>query len=176
VLELPDVSTFADTQTQAYEMAIEAIEKLHEIAEREHDEDFPNPVVPETEFSGRVTLRMPKSLHRTVALRAQEEDVSINSYIVNVLMAGVAATSQATTSGYALGPAAYSGLYGGTLDCLWNALAPQSPYAILESIRPFQTGTIVTLSSIGGETENQNEDRPIPGIIRIFSTAVGAKR
>lgn len=84
VLELPDVSGFGASLTEAYDTAIEAIEALHSIAERD-GESFPEPVEPEAEYSGRVTLRMPKSLHRAVALDAQQEGISINSYIVNAV-------------------------------------------------------------------------------------------
>jgi predicted HicB family RNase H-like nuclease len=96
VLELPDVRGFGESATDAYEKAIEAIDALHDAAEADH-EDFPAPIEPEMEFSGRVTLRMPKSLHRTVALRAQEEEISINSYIVNSLAISLSEMAQVVT-------------------------------------------------------------------------------
>ena len=90
VLELPDVRGYGDSASDAYEQAVEAVAALHDAAEADH-EDFPAAIEPEMEFSGRVTLRMPKSRHRIVALRAQEEDISINSYIVNSLAISLSA-------------------------------------------------------------------------------------
>lgn len=81
VFELPDVSGFGESAVEAYNVAIEAIDALHEIADAEGT-DFPAPAEPEVDFSGRVTLRMSKSMHRAVAQRATSEDVSLNSYIV----------------------------------------------------------------------------------------------
>lgn len=37
------------------------------------------------EYSGKLSLRIPKSLHRQIAENAQKDDVSINSYINNAL-------------------------------------------------------------------------------------------
>jgi antitoxin HicB len=43
----------------------------------------------ETDYSGRLLLRMPKSLHATAAERARHEDVSLNHFIVYALAATV---------------------------------------------------------------------------------------
>jgi antitoxin HicB len=40
------------------------------------------------EYSGRLVLRMPKHLHRVTAMRAEEQGVSLNSYIVHQLIRG----------------------------------------------------------------------------------------
>lgn len=37
---------------------------------------------PQQEYSGQLRLRMPKSLHMKLSLRASEEGVSLNQYIV----------------------------------------------------------------------------------------------
>ena len=39
----------------------------------------------EIDYSGKVLLRMPKSLHRRLAEAAEREGVSLNQYIVSVL-------------------------------------------------------------------------------------------
>jgi len=44
------------------------------------------------EYSGRVALRLPKSLHQRVAARAQAEGTSINQLIVNAVESHVTAT------------------------------------------------------------------------------------
>ena len=37
-------------------------------------------------YSGRVTLRLPKSLHRALAESAEEEGGSLNQHLVNILV------------------------------------------------------------------------------------------
>ena len=47
--------------------------------------DAPPAQEPADDFSGRVTLRIPRSLHRALAAAAEDEGVSLNGYLVNVL-------------------------------------------------------------------------------------------
>nr|WP_283805092.1 toxin-antitoxin system HicB family antitoxin [Lentilactobacillus rapi] len=44
---------------------------------------MPEPV--DESFSGRITLRMPKSLHKELTVLAKEENVSLNQYVVALL-------------------------------------------------------------------------------------------
>lgn len=44
-----------------------------------------------SDFSGRITLRLPKSLHRQLDQQATEEGVSLNSYLMTILQAGATA-------------------------------------------------------------------------------------
>jgi predicted HicB family RNase H-like nuclease len=84
VRELPDLAEYAETRDEAIELALDAIEGLRNAAQEE-GRVFPEPLEDEQEYSGRVTLRMPKSLHRAVALNALADDMSVNSYIVAIL-------------------------------------------------------------------------------------------
>jgi predicted HicB family RNase H-like nuclease len=43
----------------------------------------------ERTYSGKVNLRMPRSLHRDLARRAEEEGVSLNQFMVVVLARAV---------------------------------------------------------------------------------------
>jgi predicted HicB family RNase H-like nuclease len=81
VKELPDLAEFAETREEAMDLALDAIESLKASA-AEEGQPFPEPLEDEEEYSGRVTLRMSKSLHRAATLRAMSEDVSLNSFIV----------------------------------------------------------------------------------------------
>lgn len=81
VRELPDLAEFAETREEAMDLALDAIESLKASA-AEEGRPFPEPLEDEEEYSGRVTLRMSKSLHRAAAMRAVSEDVSLNSFIV----------------------------------------------------------------------------------------------
>jgi len=84
VKELPDLKEYGESYEEAYSLAIDAIETSAE-AFAEKGREFPVAIVPADEFSGRVTLRLPRSLHRLLAETADTEDVSLNQYLVNVL-------------------------------------------------------------------------------------------
>ncbi len=88
VRELPDLAEFAETRDEAIDLALDAIETL-KVSAAEEGWQFPEPIEDEEEYSGRVTLRLPKSLHRAIALKAVDEDVSLNSYICTVLTANI---------------------------------------------------------------------------------------
>lgn len=84
VRELPDVIEYADTAQEAYDLAIDTIETTAEaLAEQGRDMPLPHPIT--DDYSGRVTLRVPKTLHRALAMTAEEEGVSLNQHIVTVL-------------------------------------------------------------------------------------------
>lgn len=84
VKELPDVRAYGDTYQEAFDLAIDTIETAAEMF-AEEGRAFPAPAEKSDDYSGRVTLRMPKSLHRVVAEQAEAEDVSLNQYILSVL-------------------------------------------------------------------------------------------
>ncbi len=46
---------------------------------------MPEPALSNVEFSGRITLRLSKTLHRLLAEQADDEVVSLNQHIVNQL-------------------------------------------------------------------------------------------
>lgn len=84
VVELPDVVAFGDTYSEAYESAVEAIEGLQEMF-AEKGKSLPPPDIEETEFSGRITLRMSKSLHAAAHRRAKLDGVSLNQWVVEAV-------------------------------------------------------------------------------------------
>jgi len=84
VTELQDVVAFGDTFAEAYESAIEAVSGLQEMF-AEKGKAFPLPEIEETEFSGRVTLRMSKSMHAAVNRRAAGDCISLNQWIVEAI-------------------------------------------------------------------------------------------
>ena len=84
VKELPDACDYAESASDAYDLAIDTIETSASIFERD-GRAFPPPVRPQDDFSGRVTLRLPKSLHRRLAMEAECEGASLNQHLVNVL-------------------------------------------------------------------------------------------
>ena len=56
--------------------------------------DIPRPSVAE-DYSGRILLRMPKFIHRRLAIQAQREGSSLNQYIVSLLSYGCAQNQSA---------------------------------------------------------------------------------
>lgn len=84
IRELPDLTEYADSAIEAYDLAIDAISTVAKIF-AEKGKKMPPPIESDDEYSGRVTLRLPKSLHRALAEEAAEEDVSLNQHLVNVL-------------------------------------------------------------------------------------------
>lgn len=84
VRELPDLVEYGETYAEAYDLAIDAIETTAEMF-AELGRALPAPLAPTDDYSGRVTLRLPKSLHRVLAEIAETEGVSLNQHIVNIL-------------------------------------------------------------------------------------------
>ncbi len=86
VSELPDLVEYADSHEEAYNLAIDAIETTAVIMSQK-GKSMPLPRRRVDNYSGRVTLRLPKTLHRYLAVRAEYEDVSLNALITSALSA-----------------------------------------------------------------------------------------
>ncbi|MFW6174339.1 MAG: type II toxin-antitoxin system HicA family toxin [Chloroflexota bacterium] len=84
--DLPGCVTQADTLQELIEMAEDArvgwIETVYE-----DGQDIPEPSYPE-EYSGKLNLRLPRSLHRQLAESAERDGVSLNQHIVHLLSRG----------------------------------------------------------------------------------------
>lgn len=90
VAELPDLVEYGETYDQAYALAADSIEELYKAA-KEQGRDFPAPAASRAieEYSGRITLRMAKSLHASASRLADMDSVSLNSWIVEAVAARV---------------------------------------------------------------------------------------
>lgn len=86
VKELPDLAEYADSYAEAYELAVDAIETTAAFM-AERGRQMPAPTASADEYSGRVTLRLPETLHRNLAMKADEEGISLNHLLVSVLSA-----------------------------------------------------------------------------------------
>lgn len=86
VHELPDVVEYADSYKEAYDLALDTIATTAKMF-NEKGLSMPAAQEPLEDYSGRVTLRLPKSLHRSLALKAEAEDISLNQLLVSVLSA-----------------------------------------------------------------------------------------
>ena len=73
------------------ETAEEALADLHENQKLRFERylkegtDIPEPEAHQEEFSGRFVVRLPKFLHRELALSAKQNHVSLNQYVIALL-------------------------------------------------------------------------------------------
>jgi antitoxin HicB len=105
--DLPGSSAFGESEAQALAELDQAIEAWIEAA-RAAGNPVPRPSEPARQHSGKLLLRMPRSLHRDLANQAEREAVSLNSLIVFVLSqrsSAFANVSSTTTSGLAVNAA-----------------------------------------------------------------------
>ena len=87
--ELRGCITCADTLKQGFEM-IEDAKRCWFTACLEDGTDIPEPGFAGAQtYSGQFKLRLPRSLHRTLAERSKKEGVSLNQYCVYLLSDGV---------------------------------------------------------------------------------------
>jgi predicted RNase H-like HicB family nuclease len=86
VAELPDLVEYGETYDEAYSLAVESIQALQADAE-EQGRTFPPPMPSHavSEHSGRVTLRMAKTLHASATKLAALDGISLNSWIVEAI-------------------------------------------------------------------------------------------
>jgi predicted RNase H-like HicB family nuclease len=83
ILEFPGCLAMGDTLGEAL-AALEEVAAEWLDAALKRNQEIPDPVE-EAEFSGRLLLRMPKSLHKKAARLAEREGVSLNQFIVTGL-------------------------------------------------------------------------------------------
>lgn len=76
VPELPGCISQGDTVEEAYQMIRDAMAAWISSA-LEHGEPVPEP----SDYSGRILVRVSRSLHRELVLAANEEGVSLNQFI-----------------------------------------------------------------------------------------------
>lgn len=84
VREFPDVTSYGETAQEAYEFALDAIETLAATADAK-GKTVPPPQQESETASGRVTLRLPKSIHARAIQHAESEGISLNTYLVSVI-------------------------------------------------------------------------------------------
>lgn len=89
VLEFPGCYSQGDTPKEAYQNLEEAAENWIESALAQ---DFPiPPPFANQGYSGTISLRLPKSLHRRAAAFAQRDGVSLNQFLVTAIAARLGA-------------------------------------------------------------------------------------
>ncbi|EMH4919835.1 toxin-antitoxin system HicB family antitoxin [Serratia marcescens] len=98
VEELPDVEEYADTYEFARELILDTIKTTQNIFERK-GLTFPEPkIFSLADVSGRVTLRLPKSVHAKCISDSEHEGVSLNTYILTCITSYKAQSTESMTS------------------------------------------------------------------------------
>lgn len=90
VVELPGCLTQADTFEELEEMVQDAMRAWIESA-LEDGAPIPEPRQAE-EYSGKFVVRVPRSLHRELAMTAERDGVSLNAYVSTKLAYAVGAS------------------------------------------------------------------------------------
>lgn len=85
--DLPGCMSDGETIEEAVEMGQDAKRAWLETA-LEKGLEIPEPFTTTEKYSGRITVRTPRSLHRKLIEEAQEEGVSLNQYLVYLLSKG----------------------------------------------------------------------------------------
>lgn len=87
VVELPGCMTEGDTEKEALRMLHDAMRDWLAVA-LEKGRRIPQPTA-DSRYSGRLLVRMPKTLHRQLAERAEAEGASLNQLVVSALSRAV---------------------------------------------------------------------------------------
>jgi predicted HicB family RNase H-like nuclease len=82
-LELPSLSWLAPTQDEALHSLRDLVNTVVEDMHR-NDEPIPDPLSSRS-YSGRFNLRVGERLHRQLAIKAAEEHLSLNQYVIRKL-------------------------------------------------------------------------------------------
>ena len=85
IKELPGCMSQGETKEEAFKN-IEEAKHLWIATSLKRNLPIPEPEQ-HTDFSGKLLLRLPKSLHAKLSLRANEEGISLNQYILSLLSA-----------------------------------------------------------------------------------------
>ncbi|CAB3395948.1 Toxin-antitoxin system HicB family antitoxin [Kyrpidia spormannii] len=80
VLELDGCMSDGKTPEEAFQNIREAMEGWLEV-KLEHGDSIPEPES-DDEYSGKFVVRVPKNLHRELVMKARQEGVSLNQYVL----------------------------------------------------------------------------------------------
>ena len=82
--DLPGCSAVGKTEEEALEESKIAVELWLEEYFEQH-KSLPVPKETSNSFSGKLLVRLPKTLHKELAIEAEEENVSLNSLVIALL-------------------------------------------------------------------------------------------
>ena len=106
VPDLPGCAADGETPDEAVE-SLEEAKRLWIEARLSAGHNVPEPTNPHG-YSGRLLVRMPKSLHRRLAVQSRREGTSLNTYLVS-LLSGRSADDERVPLAVAEEPGGYNG-------------------------------------------------------------------
>ena len=89
ILEFPGCYAFGNSPDEAFAM-LEDVAKSWIESELAHGKEIPPPSESHR-FSGRIALRLPKSLHRLATIMAKQDGTSLNQFLMSAISARVGA-------------------------------------------------------------------------------------
>ena len=96
IVELPGCIATGSTAGEAYQCLEEVAESWLESALLNH-QTIPA-AMDQADFSGKMVVRMPRSLHRKATFAAQRENVSLNQFLVSCIAESVGAANRGLSS------------------------------------------------------------------------------
>ncbi len=134
IIEFPGCIAVGDT-------AAEALTNLEDVARSwleaslEKGQRISEPIEND-DYSGKLVLRLPKSLHKKAAHMAARDGVSLNQFIVSSLAEQVGVRSSATFSAYVEFSSAWQSIGGPTGHTLASSSARQLVHNLLLAVPP----------------------------------------
>jgi predicted RNase H-like HicB family nuclease len=176
--DLPGCSAYGKTQQHALKELQDAIVAWIEAA-RAAGNPIPEPSQPPPDniFSGKILVRMPRSLHAHLAQVAKADAVSLNQHIVYLLT--WAATHHSLTSGWCV-----TG-QGSTLGTSWFSAIDAGGFtqgAVVNAVGTYQTNNLVTWNAFGEAGSPPMLASTLPGetpnvvFMPLLRSSVGARR
>jgi len=98
--DLPGCASDGDTPEGAVRNVLKAREAWLAVA-RDLGREIPKPALLSEDCSGKLTLRLPRSLHRQLSLRARMEGVGLNELLVYLISCGLGVKVAQASSGAA---------------------------------------------------------------------------
>ncbi|MBO1306718.1 type II toxin-antitoxin system HicB family antitoxin [Enterococcus sp. 669A] len=99
IKEMPGLKVYGDSYQEVYDELLEAKE-IWVDARLAEGRDIPLPFKENHSYSGRLTVRIGKDLHRRVADYAEDDGMSLNQSIISLLEKGLSATAIGSQGGY----------------------------------------------------------------------------
>jgi antitoxin HicB len=108
IMEFPGCIASGETASETL-TALEDVARSWILAALERGQNIPDPIESSNDFSGRLVLRIPKSLHKKAAWIAEREGVSLNTFITTSLSERVGERTYSYTSVvFPVSPAIYA--------------------------------------------------------------------
>jgi antitoxin HicB len=135
ILEFPGCIALGDTAAQALETLEEVAESWIESA-LARGQAIPEPME-SNEYSGKLVLRLPRRLHRSAALAAERDGVSLNTCIVTALATYVGEATAKVAASVHLVQGLSLVTFGGPLMVTASGKVPIGTGAVTTMVPPF---------------------------------------